>query len=854
MFYKVVMSVNQEAFCTSSAPFVKQPEDFNPHQLKVFNSQRLELQFRRQICCKQPTPTQIRQDDNLPSSAPGLVSEVPADQDHCYTIKPPNNSVFDCLEEDSIFHQDMLENMVKAQQVTEGIVSHQPVSTNSPSRPSADPVVCQDEGRVEAELQELQSPKTPPIQSKGKSIKMSDSPYEDVTDEESDSDEDEVINGLLVKLEEKSVNTRERLKNDLLGTMLAANEQNIFSEIPTRLPLIIDIGKYVDSVNKKDTFRRGFRIAFVDGIPNFQCEWGKLQHPDSTIEFDQLHLSLDSLQTNVRWLVVAMIVIFNKSLNVEKSRLSENVARFVSKLKVHDIDPDRVISQMVRLPRFLKRDQRRGDVIEDYRSTSKNGHVMDRMLGASPSQNNASRDSDGESSAASSTTSSKRRRYMMETIAKNHPSVHWNLQANTEICYDSPDKMLDPEQREDVMMSHQINDQDSNDAHQTAVIYKPTSNHRDNVEHKTRLEKEQPIRKIFQNCHPFNSVFFVESTNIKSNVVFNTNEVLVSPEVLEDCKFNSKCMNNLKRNMYIIPAVRKTVLNLIDKGIEDSRVLVTFGDIINGLVKDITSNILGYPCFDTNALISFLASDIDDRRKEAATLSIGLVTMLRRKEKTMVAMPWTVIKEWCLEYSKVLENIVIELSLKRAAKGKNHLNDLKHEFSGLRNLVEEKFKERFQSKVLLFEKLSDISDLCVYILFGVTLSNQSTGRTLYTDFLVKTVLFSWHQLKKFPVDILRNSCEEPKDIYWCLPLAFLTNMKGIGITPVPEEKTDIACSIEEFWEDFSSATESRPTTFLQQEQPQQVQQLYQNVDLAQLAAAFLASQSRDATINISQTT
>lgn len=578
---------------------------------------------------------------------------------------------------------------------------------------------------------------------------------------------------VMAKLKENTVISNRLLVKKLQTLFKKPIDENksIFYLSKKRLLLLVDVGKFIDSLSKSNWFAKGFEMMFSEEIPNVHVRW---------VQASGGKITLVLVLENIRWIIVGITLCYHNYI-MTRQRTNINfiskLEQFVENMTKTNMSANTLLSNILSFYKSLEFDGKRkhetvlkeakADTME-VRQTAEavighNGHCIissNDMFIMSQKQKSkeATFATSDDESIAFSPMSSKRKKLKMEES----------------INITDPDEMLHSFQRQDRNVFEKRNDLTASatcSKNQSKSLF-PIPNNRSNP----------------------------------PNADFKNKQIIINPNVVDIIQFNNTYMNNMKPNAFIMAAFKKVVIHIIETSIENPSLIVTLGDVLKDLVKNITFAVFGRMNFDINKLISCLTNTTDPTHKEAVIICIKFITLLRCKDKSIVSVPWTVVNDWCCEFSKLIESVVAKTISKRIDQGNTTLVDLKNEFAELRKQIEIKFEQKYKYLIPLFLQLSKINDIFLYIVFGVNVSKNLTGQNLYTDFIVKTTLFAWHLMGTFPIDVSKGNDEKLNNIYWCLPIAFLTNLRGVGITPISEETTDIACSINEFWEEFDVKT------------------------------------------------
>jgi hypothetical protein len=241
---------------------------------------------------------------------------------------------------------------------------------------------------------------------------------------------------------------------------------------------------------------------------------------------------------------------------------------------------------------------------------------------------------------------------------------------------------------------------------------------------------------------------------------------------------------------------------VVDKSFGKNNPNVTFSHIIKTLVKSITYTTLNKYCFDQSEIILNMKADTanDAQRKEALSISIKLLG-LYHQNKHLVEIEWTEFKNWVIDFSKTISNFVAEQEAELVGK-ENQKELLSKNFEkDVQRLDSIIFKSKNKELMSFFRDMGSISDLILYILFGLSMNAENKP----DDFPVTTRVLCLNMLlvrtkKKKSIIELKKAADEEKDvdIFWTLPLAYAMELHGIGREVVADEEEKVNISVDDF--------------------------------------------------------
>jgi hypothetical protein len=278
---------------------------------------------------------------------------------------------------------------------------------------------------------------------------------------------------------------------------------------------------------------------------------------------------------------------------------------------------------------------------------------------------------------------------------------------------------------------------------------------------------------------------------------FNISKVNISKSIQIDPESYSQQMtSHLRPNIYISEATLKITEKLIQKSMDTQNFKINLRSIIRDFIKFITLAILNKIIFNYEELNKAMTKINDENKREAIKSCIIAGRLLTTSQSDdIVSIEWQEIKKWTIEMSKLINNEAIRISLRmKAADQEDYLQISKE----LKKKLEFKFEKKDERLLKLFKKISSISDMFLYILFGVNITKRAGDSSEnYIDTIVKSIILIWNKTGVFPTNI--GQPKEFKFVYWCMPLAFSTHLNGFGAAEdemIDEDDKD--CSIEEF--------------------------------------------------------
>lgn len=597
---------------------------------------------------------------------------------------------------------------------------------------------------------------------KGKQIRMNESPPrepEDREDSESEPDVDEDSDGEVSAEVLELFNETEIDESVLLNEIEHAKSvDDPYILTKRRVKMFVKISILVDSKCKNSNLKKSFEQLFVDGIPDFRSRWKKLNLKVPV---------LSNVPAWLRWILVYICLCFGTNVNRKSitEELNKTIKKFsetkysITGLLLH-------VSSFIGIVTSKRHKKSRGDYIDGQHGSPGNSRMgspnfqqpasTSFYLQPPPPQSSKNKysprtcgnESDVGSQSDNSVSGKKRRISNMEQLAKQYP-----VRRRVAFSQDRPTSSASSR-------SYQCD--------QTCGVTDP------------RPTSDRELQR---------------------DDVFSASDIIFYPSI-DSWSSKQKLTATMKPNKHISEATRDVVTELITQSEGNKEIIVSFGEMLKSLVKKITLRIMGKSSFDLHEMLGALKASDDVNEKEAISICISLYSTIHSGERNLVSVSWRSLVKWIEDFSKSLNDEIVRITLKRTQPGQD--NEMKSEFPEFRRKMEANMMSKYSELLPVFEKLSSINDMCLYMLFGLNILKVDNN-TMYTDLLVKSILLAWQTKGQFPISERGDGLY---NVFWCLPLAYLTKLRGFGAIARVDGVEDAVCSIDDFMEAGMEITRS----------------------------------------------